>query len=512
MTLGSDRDNGKRRESLKCYECGGIGHIRVDCHEAQQRELKCSECRGVGHTRRECPNSKKGKGVPLQSSDDSESEEDGKVMKNMVAFGARREKSSESSDSDVSTDSENYQVMHNKWLNLKNENLRLQHDLIQSREQYEDLADELVVVNYNYDSLEKEVSKLREVAINEREREMRLERDLAENRKQIRMLNSGSKSGIKYSQWVNQPRRIEDWDIEEFGAKGACQEVHQDVRQGVRQEVLQRVAVSNKPKIVHQCNNMKVRQEVLKHGCAAGTRKETYRCISNCVRPSKKQYQMCCCFCGKVGHKKVECFAREKSRNMAKKVNKTFTKPKRVEEVSLAKSGLLDEIKDETSEDGCSSGRSDLEVDQEASSVESGHGVVCDTKGKEIKKALGADGEGLMFKKKTHDGSLVLNRSWSKGSSTGASDRDAVLVIPLQQGLQRKNGDVLVQRMHISWGRKAWCGAHLMGEKSTFGMKVSRDRDTEADLIEREKLLEVFWVVLEQWLKYLTEKRHKRVA
>ena len=168
------------------------------------------------------------------------------------------------------------------------------------------------------------------------------------------------------------------------GAKGACQEVRRDVRQGVRQEVLQRAAVSNKPKVVHQRNNTKVRQEVLKHGCAAGTRKETDRCISNCVRPNKKQHRMCCWFCGKVGHKKVECFAREKSRNMAKKVNRTFTKPRRVEEVSLAKSGLLDEIKDETSEDGCSSCRSDLEVDQEASSLEPGHEVVCGTRGKEI--------------------------------------------------------------------------------------------------------------------------------
>ena len=69
---------------------------------------------------------------------------------------------------------------------------------------------------------------------------------------------------------------------------------------------------------------------------------------------------------------------------MAKKVNKTFIKPRRVEKVSLAKSGLLDEIKDETSEDGCSSVRSDLEVDQEASSLEPGHEVVCGTKGKEI--------------------------------------------------------------------------------------------------------------------------------
>ncbi|KAF3542340.1 hypothetical protein DY000_02003334 [Brassica cretica] len=73
-----------------------------------------------------------------------------------------------------------------------------------------------------------------------------------------------------------------------------------------------------------------------------------------------------------------------------------------------------------------------------------------------------------MVKKTTHDGSQVLNRSWSKGSSTGASAHDAVLVIP------EENDDVLVKRMHISWGRKSWCGAHLVGEKSTFGVKVSR--------------------------------------
>ncbi|KAF2546853.1 hypothetical protein F2Q70_00022021 [Brassica cretica] len=67
--------------------------------------------------------------------------EDGKVMENLVAFGARKEESSESSDSYINTDSEDYHLMLNKWLNLKNENLRLQHDLVQSREQYDDLAE-----------------------------------------------------------------------------------------------------------------------------------------------------------------------------------------------------------------------------------------------------------------------------------------------------------------------------------------------------------------------------------
>ncbi|KAG2266652.1 hypothetical protein Bca52824_073731 [Brassica carinata] len=83
--------------------------------------------------------------------------------------------------------------------------------------------------------------------------------------------------------------------------------------------------------------------------------------------PSNKQHRICCWFRGKVVHK-VECFAHEKSRNMAKKVNKMFIKPKRVEEVLLAKSGLLDEVKEETSKKGASR-RSDLEVDQEASSL-----------------------------------------------------------------------------------------------------------------------------------------------
>ena len=128
--------------------------------------------------------------------------------------------------------------MLNKWLNLKNENLRLQHDLVQSREQYEDLAEELAAVNENYESLEKEVSKLREAAIDERERAMRLERDLAENRKQIRSSTVDPKSWIRYSRWVNQPRRIGDWDIEElrvlrkYNRRGyhiSCMGAHQKV-------------------------------------------------------------------------------------------------------------------------------------------------------------------------------------------------------------------------------------------------------------------------------------------
>ena len=119
-----------------------------------------------------CPDSKKGKRVSLQSSNDSESYDEGNVMKNLVAFGARKEESSESSYSDV--DDGEYHVLFNKWLNLKNENLRLQHDLVQSREQEEkqsELVEELVGLKEKNESFKQEVSKLRVVATGEQERE-----------------------------------------------------------------------------------------------------------------------------------------------------------------------------------------------------------------------------------------------------------------------------------------------------------------------------------------------------
>ncbi|KAF3543034.1 hypothetical protein DY000_02005283 [Brassica cretica] len=164
---------------------------------------------------------------------------------------------------------------------------------------------------------------------------------------------------------------------------------------------------------------------------------------------------------------------------MTKMVNKTFTKPKRVEDVSLAKSGLLDEIKDETSEDGCSSVRSDLQEDQEASSVESGHRVFCDTKGKEIElrqEVMRDDLQGGSWSRRRH---MKVARS---STEVGREVARQVHQIVMQYLLFRCNrGCVMIIHeeadswiMHISWGRKAWCGAHLVGEKSTFGVKVSR--------------------------------------
>ena len=45
-------------------------------------------------------------------------------MKNLVAFSAHKEESSESLDSNVGTGDEEYHVLYNKWLNLKDQNLR----------------------------------------------------------------------------------------------------------------------------------------------------------------------------------------------------------------------------------------------------------------------------------------------------------------------------------------------------------------------------------------------------
>ena len=66
-------------------------------------------------------------------------------------------------------------------------------------------------------SLEQEVSKLREVAIDERERARMLERNLADNRKQIRMLNSGSED-LDNILSMGQPAKA-NWELENRGAE-----------------------------------------------------------------------------------------------------------------------------------------------------------------------------------------------------------------------------------------------------------------------------------------------------
>lgn len=71
--------------------------------------------------------------------------------------------------------------------------------------------------------------------------------------------------------------------------------------------------MSNKPKMVHQCNNIKVTQKALKGRCACGTRKKSDRCISNCVKGTRKNIKCDVSSVKKVRHKKVDCLAREKS-------------------------------------------------------------------------------------------------------------------------------------------------------------------------------------------------------
>ncbi|KAF3553888.1 hypothetical protein F2Q69_00015431 [Brassica cretica] len=350
-----------------------------DGEPCSNKDVQCYKCRGFGHFKRECPMAKR---------------------RRFKGFRWRKighDEASTSSESDSESEEEKYDEGLDDGL----------------RECYKQVCGTLVKLGKENMVLVKEQRRL-EALIEVLQKDLQVEK---EKTRQARVKPYETQKGKTETVSMSAMKPV----VKKYARTTSYGKT------AVKTATATRTASSSTTRKISECTNMKARQEVLKHGCVAGTRKETDRCISSCVRPSKKQHQMCCWFCGKVGHKKVECFAREKSRNMAKKVNKTFTKPKRVEKVSLPKSGLLDEIKEETSEEGCSSGRSDLE------------------------SALGVDEEGLMVKETTHEGNQVLNRSGSRGSSTCASDRDALSM----QSSRGRNGDVSGPR-----------SAYLMVEKS----------------------------------------------
>ena len=49
------QNSGNAREPLKCYKCGGLGHMRRDC--PSKSVPTCWDCKEVGHTRYNCPHS-----------------------------------------------------------------------------------------------------------------------------------------------------------------------------------------------------------------------------------------------------------------------------------------------------------------------------------------------------------------------------------------------------------------------------------------------------------------------
>ena len=66
-------------------------------------------------------------------------------------------------------DDEEYHVLLNKWLRVKDQNLRLEDMAQKQNELLEEVLEELAAVKEKNESLEQEVSKLREVAIGQRE-------------------------------------------------------------------------------------------------------------------------------------------------------------------------------------------------------------------------------------------------------------------------------------------------------------------------------------------------------
>ncbi|XP_010418555.1 PREDICTED: uncharacterized protein LOC104704120 [Camelina sativa] len=200
----TDKEKADHRKDVQCHECSVFGHYKPECPLTKRKEMKCFECKGIGHLKTECPNLQKAKNKSFLSYSDSESESDEEEgMLNLFAFSVKSddipvESSDEDEDEDESVTKESYCVLYDNWIQLCNEKLLLVKEKLKLEAKVNMLEERKaeVVIGEKLPPTEKELfekklQNLQEEYGLEKERSTRLERELNDNHKKIRMLNNG---------------------------------------------------------------------------------------------------------------------------------------------------------------------------------------------------------------------------------------------------------------------------------------------------------------------------------
>ncbi|XP_010480935.1 PREDICTED: uncharacterized protein LOC104759742 [Camelina sativa] len=331
----TEKEKADHRKEVQCHECSGFGHYKPECPLTKRKEMKCFECKGFGHVKTECPNLQKTKNKSFISFSDSESDSDEEEgILNLFAFSVKSDDVlAESSDDDEeeSVTKESYCALYDNWVQLCNEKLLLVKEKLQLEAKVNMLEGECrsevstcnksevsickEPLSAEKDLVERKLRNLQDLYGLEKEKSTRLERELNENHKKIRMLNNGG----------NKLDEILSMGIVGSQHRGLGYNKQQDV------ELLSRDKSVNFRRVVVPA---KTREPQVK----SGDPRQSWTDFK------QRRNEFICFHCGKAGHVRRFCF---KFKNKIKELwmaRKCFIDPFHFSQVWVAKKDLYSKV------------------------------------------------------------------------------------------------------------------------------------------------------------------------
>lgn len=405
----SEPSKGKKENNLQCRECEGFGHLRKECPVAKIKELRCIECKGIGHTASECPsNLKKDRSLLCFSDTESESEsdEDG-VLNNFVALTGQNTMSDHhsSSDSDSEREGEDmtadlkseYRALFKQFAELSHENLQLIKDTAMLKAQVnileleqpntkaetepktrengekaelQSLTKAIAEQNRVLQESETKFHQMKQLLNQELEKNQFLERQLTENHKKVRMLNTGSATldhilSIGQSPKISSGLGYQGLSSQEYSeAEGIKFIKAEDKSEPVtKMEEKQNTTCGNEflfsaKRYYHGSSSQTVEKnketKFVKRSIpvvSADNKDETQaNTVTQKIQDSKVgvKRRNGCHFCGKIGHRVAYCYARRNQFERAWRLNLCFIEPKKCGYVWIAKRDLYPKFSRQT--------------------------------------------------------------------------------------------------------------------------------------------------------------------
>ncbi|XP_010418396.1 PREDICTED: uncharacterized protein LOC104703986 [Camelina sativa] len=181
------------KSERQCAECEGYGHYKAECpNNKRKHSLQCYGCKGFGHTKTDCPSqgSNQKSYITWSESDSDEEDNKGEILNNFVALLGVIEEDEEDEvlllkediDKTIESDSNGEEV----GLSMEDQINLLIQTIVQKTQDNSELS-------VGRDKLQMNIALLAKELCEEKAKSLRLEKQLEEQLKSIRMLSKGTK-------------------------------------------------------------------------------------------------------------------------------------------------------------------------------------------------------------------------------------------------------------------------------------------------------------------------------